>query len=235
MMGDSKRQNNKSIQDLIVDKACVKQDVFGTTKAVFSELKEVLAAMTDELGKFAATSDERIEVGLSSNSEYEAQMTLAGDTLLFHMHTNVFTFPPGHMIHRSPYVMSEPKNAYCGVINMYNFLTDSFRFQRLNDTGYLIGRIFVNRDRHFFVEGKQQLGYFYNDFTNGVFGKDQMKEVVETAIKYMINFELYTPPYGAVNQIRMTDVQAISQGMRLQTAKRLGFRFERDEDQSVDF
>ena len=47
-------------------------------------------------------------------------------------------------------------NSYCGVINIYTFLSDSFKFNRNADEGYLIGRIFVNRERSYFVEGKHQ-------------------------------------------------------------------------------
>ena len=173
-MSAAKKGSGKSIHELIVDKACVKQDVYAEIKKVFSQLNEVLSEVTQELSEFAAASDNRIVVELKKEGDFESQMTLAGDTLVFHMHTNVFTFPPSHMVHRSSYVTKDPRNAYCGVINIYNFLTDSFRFQRMNDSGYLIGRIFVNRERHFFVEGRQQLGYFFNDFSNGILGKDEI-------------------------------------------------------------
>ena len=35
-----------------------------------------------------------------------------------------------------------------------------------NDLGYLIGRIFINHENHFMVQGKRQLGFLYNDFIN---------------------------------------------------------------------
>jgi hypothetical protein len=121
------------------------------------------------------------------------------------------------------------------VINIYNFLTDSFRYQRLNDSGYLIGRIFINRERHFFVEGKQQLGYKFNDFSSALIDSKALRDVLETALKYILNFELYTPPYTSVQEVRLSDIQELSQNLKLQTAKRLGFRFQHDEDNSVDF
>ena len=52
------------------------------------------------------------------------------------------------------------------MINIYNFLADSFKYNRLNDVGYLVGRVFLNKDLHYFVEGKRQLGFLYNDFVN---------------------------------------------------------------------
>jgi hypothetical protein len=229
------KTDSDSLQSLILGKSSIKQDVYSITREVFDELKVELGEITRELAEYASESDQRIIIALNSQGDFEMQMTLAGDTVLFHMHTNVFTFPPSHMIHRNPYVMADPRNAYCGVINIYNFLTDSFRYQRLNDSGYLIGRIFINRERHFFVEGKQQLGYKFNDFSSALIDSKALRDVLETALKYILNFELYTPPYTSVQEVRLSDIQELSQNLKLQTAKRLGFRFQHDEDNSVDF
>lgn len=223
------------LKELIVSKSCIKQDVFAVTKDVFLDLKTVVGEITDELDAFASKSDSRISVKLTATGDFESQMTLAGDTTVFQMHTNVFVFPPSHMIHKSPYVINEPKNGYCGVINVFNFLTDSFRYQRVNDSGYLIARIFVNRERHFFVEGKQQLGYMFNDFSTAQLTKDELRKVLELCLKYILNFELYTPPFSAFNEIKVSDIQELTQSLKLQTSKRLGFRFQSEQENDIDF
>lgn len=217
------------LNQAILDKACVKQDVFAITKEVFKDLKQVLGEVTNEVRDFVVPKDGRVAVELKTTGPYEAQMTLAGDTIIFHMHTNVFSFPSSHMVYKSPYVIKEPRNAYCGIINIYNFLTDSYRFNRLNDSGYLVGRIFVNRERHFFVEGRQQLGFLFNDFSNSVLDADSLRSVIETALLHVIEFDLYTPPYQAVKEVTLDDMQMLSQDLRLKTGKRLGFRFEADD------
>ncbi|MDA9267222.1 hypothetical protein N9P66_02510 [Salibacteraceae bacterium] len=223
------------LEELIISKSSVKQDVYTVTKEVFVDLKEVLAGIASELEAFTARSDQRISIQLNAPSDFECQMTLAGDTTIFQMHTNVFMFPPSHMIHRSPYVMKEPKNGYCGVINVFNFLTDSFRYQRMDDSGYLIARIFINRERHFFVEGQQQLGYLFNDFNKAELTKKELKKVLELALKYILNFELYTPPFSAFKEVKLSDIEDLTQSLKLQTSKRLGFRFQADEENEVDF
>jgi hypothetical protein len=223
------------LKELIVSKSSVKQDVFSVTKEVFVDLKDVLADITTELEAFAAKSDKRISVSLNAPDNFECQMTLAGDTTIFQMHTNVFVFPPSHMIHRSPYVMKEPKNGYCGVINVFNFLTDSFRYQRMNDSGYLIARIFVNRERHFFVEGEQQLGYLFNDFSKAELNKKELRKVLELTLKYILNFELFTPSFSAFKEVKLSDIQELTQSLKLQTSKRLGFRFQSEEENDIDF
>jgi len=223
------------IKELIISKSSVKQDVFTVTKEAFADLKDVLAEATSELESFAAESDKRIAVSLNTSDDFECRMTLAGDTTIFQMHTNVFVFPPSHMIHRSPYVMKEPKNGYCGVINIFNFLTDSFRYQRMNDSGYLIARIFVNRDRHFFVEGEQQLGYLFNDFNKAELSRKELRKVLELTLKYILNFELFTPSFSAFKEVKLSDIQEVTQSLKLQTSKRLGFRFQSEQENEIDF
>ena len=219
------------LKQSIVDKAVLKQDVYDTTKSLFEQFKTELGLIANEIHDFIAPSDARVAVELKTTETYEARMTLAGDTIVFHMHSNVFTFPDYHMIHKSPYVMDNPENAYCGIINVYNFLTDSYRFHRVNDSGYLVARIFVNREKHFFVEGQGQLGFLYKDFATKVFDKESMHSVIVTSLQHVIDFDLYTPPYQAVKVVTLGDVQAQSQSLRLKTGKRLGFQFSSDKDE----
>ncbi|MEQ9188484.1 MAG: hypothetical protein RLP15_12170 [Cryomorphaceae bacterium] len=225
----------KGLKDLVHTKASVKQDVFAVAKESFLDLKEVLSEMTQELAKCAKETDERVAVSLTSEGDFRIQIILGGDTVVFHLHTNVFTFPPAHVIHKHSYVRGDSNNAYCGIIHVYNFLSDSFKYHRLNDSGYLIARIFVNRERKFFVEGRGQLGIRFNDFGAGTLQKPALRDIATTALTYALNFELFTPPFRQVDQVLLSDIQEMSQNLKLRTAKRLGFRFESDEDEMIDF
>ncbi|NQV52272.1 MAG: hypothetical protein HQ500_03770 [Flavobacteriales bacterium] len=232
------RESDKQIselKELILNRASVKQDVYAVTKEVFAEMKDVLGDIAKELSEYVNEADARVVVSTSSEGLFENQMTLGGDTIVLHMHTNVFTFPPSHMMHKHSYVAKHPERAYCGIINIYNFLTDSFRFRRMNDSGYLIGRIFLNHERHFFVEGRGKLGIRFNDFGTAVLNKVEMRDILETVLVHALNFELFTPPYHSVDQVLLSDIQELSQNLKLQTAKRLGFRFQKDEDGTVEF
>lgn len=219
----------EALKSAIVHKACLKQDVYAITKDVFSELKAVLAEVTREIYDFITPSDTRVTIELKTMGAFESKMTMAGDTIIFHMHTNVFSFPSSHMVYKSPYVMKNKENAYCGIINIYNFLTDSYRFNRLNDSGYLVGRIFVNRERHFFVEGQSQLGFLFRDFSNSSLDSAKLRSIVETALLHIIDFDLYSPPYQLVKEVTLNDMQALSQDLRIKTGKRLGFKFSADD------
>ena len=74
------------------------------------------------------------------------------------MHTNTF-YLKNHHIWNSSYVKEDKYRAYCSVINVYNFLSDSFKYNRVNDLGFMIGRIFINKEKHFFTEGNGRMSF----------------------------------------------------------------------------
>ena len=147
----------KRIEELIVRKSALKQKVFDNTFTIFNELKETLLEMASEMeDELDGRIDKRVKIEYRDRGKYEAQLQVASDLLIFQMHTNVFEFESSHVIWDNPYVRENSENSYCGVINIYNFLSDSFKLTRSADEGYLIGRIFINHERRFFVEGKRQ-------------------------------------------------------------------------------
>lgn len=223
-----------SPKDLIVktlkEKSVVKQDVFHQTISVFKGFKEVLKEIAEELSKKAGEIDKRLDVRYTDKSEFEAELKVAGDVLIFYMHTNVFDFDKNHPIWKTSYVKGKEYNSFCGMINVYNFLSDSFKYNRARDLGYLIARVFVNRELHYFVEGKRQLGFLYNDFAHDVLDKKAMRKVVESAVLYCLNFDLFVPRFEEVKEVSVQELQEASSAMQLKTAKRLGFRFEADND-----
>ena len=78
---------------LLKQKACAKQDVYRKTQAAFSDLQKLLKAKSERLSKKISDKDQRVKVVYSSKGKFEAQLKFSGDTLLFHMHSNVFDFP----------------------------------------------------------------------------------------------------------------------------------------------
>jgi hypothetical protein len=114
---------------------------------------------------------------------------------------------------------------------IFNFLADSFRYNRENDLGYLIGRIFINNESHYFIEGKREIGQLYNNFQSTLMNRETARQVIESAIRYTINFDLLTPPYENMKEVTMADMQNTLDNMKLATGKRLGFRFQGDHDE----
>jgi hypothetical protein len=221
---------SETIDKLLKEKSVLKQDVFYTTINTFQDLKEVLKESIAEIKERFGSTDDRVEFYYKDRGDFQVEVKIAGDILIFQMHTNVFQFDAEHSLWRSSYFKDNEPNSYVGIINVYNFLADSIKYQRTMDVGYMISRIFVNRERHFLVQGKRQLGFLYNDMINSTLDKEALKKVVESTFLYTLDFDLLTPPYENFQEITVEQIQSISQSHSLATGKRLGFRFGLDEN-----
>lgn len=224
-------KNQDLLFNLIKDKGVLKQDVFSNIILNFKILKNVLKEIGDDLKDRIDKVDERVIVEYKDSGEFEAQLRVSGDLLMFQMHSNVFKFDMNNSLWKSSYLSENPQRGYCGVINIYNFLNDSFKYNRVNDLGYLIGRIFINHENHFMVEGKRQLGFLYNDFDKSIVDKEQLKSIVQSAILYALDFDLLIPNYDIVKETSVSQVQQISDTLKLKTGKRLGFTFQSNNDE----
>ncbi len=212
----------------LTGKAVVKQDVYAYTSKVFRELQMQLEKKIKFLSDALKKVDDRIEIACNLGSAHKAEVQLAGDRLIFQMHTNVFKIDEASSLWKTDYLRKDAFKGYCGIINIYNFLNDSFLFNRFNDSGYLIARIFVNAEGHFFVQGKRQLGFLYNDFVNNILTPEALSDVLESAMLYALNFDLLTPPYNKVSEVTVHEMQNLTDSIHLKTGKRLGFRFQAD-------
>lgn len=216
----------KSIQE----KGIVKKDIHKITLQAFNELKGILVEVKDELNKSLQNIDKEILVEIKDRGKFEIELKIADDVIIFWMHSDVFTFDSEHSIWKNSYLEDDKSRAFCGMISMYNFLSDSFKYNRVNDLGYLIARLFINKDKHYFVEGKRQLGFLYNDFENSVLDKNQLRAIIESAVLYSLEFDLFSPPYDEMKQISVNEMMEATANLKITTGKRLGFRFQADDD-----
>ncbi len=219
----------------LIDKASLKINVYRKTNQVFKEFKSIIRETVDEFNKYQHANSEEtpVIVQYKDRGEFEIELKFGGDVLIFMMHTNVFEFSRFHQVMKTPYVKEDPARSFCGIINIYNFLSDSFKYHRMNDIGYLIGRVFINKDEHYFVEGKKEIGLLYSNFNTSIMNREAAKQIVESAIEYTINFDLLTPPYDQVKEVSLHEFQTTLDNMKLRTGKRLGFKFQADGDEII--
>ncbi len=225
-----KQTPHELILRTLKEKSSMKQDVYVNTLNAFKTMKATAKLIATELKKDMSSVDKRIVIEFKEKGEFEFELRVAGDLLIFAMHTNVFDFDKGHQLWKSSYVKEDNSRAFCGIINIYNFLNDSFTYNRVNDLGYVIGRVFINKENHYFAEGKRQLGFLYNDFIHSVIDETAVKAILESSILYCMNFDLFTPPFDAIKEVSVLDMQTASESMQIKTGKRLGFRFQADSD-----
>ena len=160
----------------------MKQDVFRNTIQTFNMLREVCKEVSNDLKSELDKVDKRVTLSFFDINQHAMQLKIAGDMLEFYMHTNVFEFEKSHPMFKTGYIKQNNFNSYCGIINIYNFLADSFQFNRLNDLGYLVARIFVNREMKFFIEAKGTLGLKHHSFSTEPVSKEVLKEAIHDII-----------------------------------------------------
>jgi len=215
----------KKIVATLKDKSKTKQIVYDYTFEVFKILKEELQSIVSTINNELKDADNRIQLEYKDRGDFEAEIKVAGDILIFNMHSNIFEFENSHNIWKTTYVKKDRLNSYSGVINIYNFLSDSFKYNRLDDLGYLIGRLFINKDQYFFVEGKHQMAFLQNDFGNIKIDREHIKDVIDSAIQYSLEFDLLVPPYQHVEQVSVSQINDRINKSITKTGKRLGFQF----------
>lgn len=222
-MSETHDKQQEVILKLLAEKSVMKQDVFNNTVSVFNHLKEVLRDRADNLSNEVANIDKRITITYRDIGSQSMHIKVAGDILDFYMHSNVFEFDHSHPMFKTGYVKGNEMNSYCGIINVYNFLADSYKYNRLSDLGDLVARIFVNREKRFFVETKTQIGYKYINFSAKPIDNDALIELVNELIVFAVTFDLFTPPYDSVRQVSVQEMQEKQSSNSLRTGKRLGY------------
>ena len=233
-MSDTLSKQKEQIVKLLKEKSVMKQDVFRNTIAAFDMVKKCVQEIASDLNTETQAIDKRIVVSTLETTSYATQLKVAGDMLEFFMHTNVFEFDKSNAMFKTGYVKQNEYNSYCGIINVYNFLADSFKFNRLNDLGYLVCRIFINREMRFFIEAKGPLGIKYSSFSVEPLNKEQLLEIINDLIITAITFDLFTPPIEQIREVSVNEIQEKVSSINLRTGKRLGYGTSASYDEDTN-
>lgn len=215
------------IVDLLLNKSAMKQDIADYSENVLESFKEIAKEELSCLGE--SVDDNRVRLRFKDNGKYEFRLFVGSDALVFQLHTNVFRLPDDNPLWKTKYLNQNGANGYFAIINIYNFLAESFEKNRYGDAGYLIGRIFINHEGHFMVEGKGQLGFLFRNLEQDIIDSDQIRHIVQCSMAYAIEFDLITPPYELIQEVNIMQINAISSDLKIATGKRLGFKFKGDD------
>ncbi len=223
-MENGKLDNTSYILDTLLQKSIAKQETYLATLEHFMTFKKVMKFLIGNYKKQIKGHTSKINLSFSENGVFEAKMQVAGDMIVFNMHTNIFAFDDKHWIWENEYVKEDNSNGYCGVINVYNFLADSFKYKRLGDYGYIIARIFINREGHYFLEGNPDFGSFNKDFGTNKLDMSTIREIIQLIIQYSLEVDLLVPP---LENIQLATVEQMLINMdkpKVNTGKPLGFQ-----------
>lgn len=218
------KSGERLIIEALQSKACTKQGIYRTTRAVFAQFKQHLQQLQIHLSEIFSRIDPSVVIAYRALGEFEAELKFGGDILYFSMHTNVFTFDGAHEIHQLKYVQEDELRGYFGMITVYNFLADSIKYNRPNDLGYLIARVFINREKHFFVDGEKPMSFLFTELDTMELNEGYIKSIIESTILYALDFDLFVPPFKEVNLLTVSEKMLMSGNASFRTAKRLGFQ-----------
>ncbi len=234
MDNDQPLSPNRQLVEALSGKSNVKSLVYDRALEVFNNLKELLAEISNDLDEAlddikdsGVVLSRRVKLEYRDKGKLEAEVRFADDVLVFSMLPDVYQFDPEHPVWKNPYSTAEPFNTYCGVITVHNFLYESVKLNRECDPGYLIARLFINRESCFFVEGKNQPRNKISGFGSVKLDKKEMRDFVESAMLYAISFDLLVPPFDKVKTITVGDKD--SDDYRIPTSKRNGFDFTTED------
>lgn len=219
----------KQLSRHIEKKANTKQDIYMNTLEAFNLLKKETEYIVEDLRKNMANRKRVIPLIFNDRGDFEFELQFAGDVLIFYMHTNVFDLGRHHETSRTHYVRSDSDRRFCGIIHIYNFLSDSFKYNRYNDSGILIGRVFVNKDKHFFIEGKREMNQAAISFSNDKVSAAKMRNILLQSILCTVNFDLPSPSFENIQEVNVYDFENAVGLSRIKTSKRLGFKFQAEE------
>lgn len=220
----SQEQALDQIFEKLKTKACVKQNAFRTVQEVFKILKAKAEDITTELRERIVKVDKSIEVRLIKKNEYEFQLKVGSDMLIFTLATNVVTFNDEYEVMKSDYVKEKAERKYFGQIMVYNFLADTIKYNRLEDPGYLIARLIVNNEKHFFVEGAQQLNFLFADIVNNVISDDWLRLLVEKCIFTAIDMDLIGSTYPEIQNTNLKEKMKNEKPMG--NGQKVGFKMD---------
>jgi hypothetical protein len=220
-------KNREHLTKLLLDKSALKQDISDDCEKVFSSFKNAIIKELDALK--VIIKDPRIRLSFEDKGMHEIHAYIGSDVLVFNLHRNIFRMADNDPIWGTAYFRANENNGYFGIINIFNFLAESFLQHRINDTGYLIGRIFINQESHFYIEGKGHLGSLFRDTQNSLINDEVISAIVQLAFAYALQFDLHIPPFEYFSEISVEQIQLMGESLKLQTGKRLGFKMKSEE------
>jgi hypothetical protein len=215
------------IRRLLESKSTAKQITYKNLLDAFAILGKESERVIDELQKKAKPGDADVTEDFNWVNEHEFHIKLAGDLLVFVLHTNVVTLPPDHPVMEDSYIKENEVNRFFGQIMIYNFMSDSFKFNRVNDPGYLIARLLINHEARYLIEGNGQFAAMFNKISDGAISEQELNVLVKIVLLIAIENDLIAPPFPQVQFITVN--QKMEKTQELGGGQKIGFRMSYED------
>ncbi|NDK55290.1 hypothetical protein [Pontibacter fetidus] len=188
-------------------KSVTKQAIYRNTKATFDRMKEIAQDVVKKLTAKITKQDADVVIEYTNVSEFEFHVKFSGDLLIFIMHTNIITFPEDYELMRNDYIEEDFRRRFFGHIMAYNFMADTIKYNRMDDPGYLVGRMLINIDRHFVIEGVKQMELPYDRIAQNVINNKTLRLIIESAMVAAVNNDLMGQDVSEIERITLKQKQ----------------------------
>ncbi len=215
------------IFDGLKQKSSAKQAIYRNTLATFDLLRKVSQELVVDLSRKITPVDSTVVIEYRPVNDMEFHIRFSGDLLVFVMHSNIVTFPDDYGPMPTKYVEEDFRRRFFGHIMAYNFMADSIKYQRQSDLGYLVGRLLINIDQHYFLEGVQQLELPDNDMSDNPVTPEGLKLFVESAMIAAVNNDLIAPP---LNDLQKISVKQKLENQQVSRPSKVGFSFSHEQN-----
>ncbi|WP_299821129.1 hypothetical protein [uncultured Pontibacter sp.] len=205
-------------------KSVTKQAIYRNTLNTFKKMKEVSQELVDDLTNRITEQDANVIIEYRNVNEHEFHIKFSGDLLVFVMHSNIITFPDDYEIMNNEYIDEDFRRRFFGHIMAYNFMADTIKYNRLDDPGYLVGRMLVNIENHFCIEGVKQLDLPNDEITNiskNVLTDSKIRIIVESAMVAAVNNDLMGQDISDIERITLKQKL---ENTHLTKPRKLGFQ-----------
>lgn len=216
------------IAQLLMTKSGVKQVTYRNVCQVFKSLRRQAIDLINEINSKTDSKDEDIILSVNEISDQEFHVKVAGDLLVFFLHTNIVSLTDEYAYNKSDYVTENPARKYLGQINVYNFMADSFKFNRMHDPGYLLARLMVNFENRFIVEGDRQIHFLFQNVSEKPVSTADLSILIQLIITQAVENDLVAPPFQKIRGITLQQKLAKTEVMG--GGNKIGFQMSSQQD-----
>ncbi len=219
---------SEHIAELLTSKSGAKQVTYRNICKTFKALRKEASKVIENINAKTNDKDEDIVLSVEEISDHEFHIKVAGDLLVFFLHTNIITLSGDYSYNKSDYVLENPLRKYLGQINVYNFMSDSLKYNRVNDPGYLVSRLMVNFENRFIVEGDGQINFMFESVSTKELEPTDLNVLIQLIITQAVENDLVAPPFQKIRGLTLQ--QKIAKTEVLGAGNKIGFQMSSQQE-----
>ncbi|EKB50573.1 hypothetical protein [Cecembia lonarensis] len=198
----------------------LKYNLFEQSEALFRQMEEICHTIAKEI--FEANKDDKpVPLKVERINDFEFIFRIGGDVLIFILQSNIVRLSDDTYLSKTKYLKNDLNLRYFGQILIYNFISDTLTYGRLEDPGYLIGRVLLNKENKFFIEGDRKIVYSFPELKDNPVTPEKMRNLIEKLIESALDNDLLAPAFQDLMLI--TYHQKLEHTSSMGNPKKIGF------------